>query len=55
MKCFCGTELIWGGDHADDDDEDWAMESNYHCPECKRTVMIYTPHVADSVPDAVNE
>ena len=47
MNCLCGTELIWGGDHTDDSSfDDWAMESNYHCPECGRTVMVYTPHEA---------
>lgn len=42
MNCLCGTELIWGGDHSEDESE-WAMESNYSCPDCKRFVMVYVP------------
>ena len=42
MKCVCGHELIWGGDHSEDD-SDYAFESNYHCPKCQRVVMIYHP------------
>jgi hypothetical protein len=44
MNCVCGVELIWGGDHSDEDDQDYAMESNYHCPDCQRMVMVYLPH-----------
>tara|TARA_R100001510_G_scaffold56186_1_gene61293 strand:+ start:3074 stop:3229 length:156 start_codon:yes stop_codon:yes gene_type:complete len=44
MKCLCGKELIWGGDHSDDHDDSWMMETNYHCPECERVVMVYHPH-----------
>ena len=43
MKCVCGHELIWGGDHSDDDG-DWEFETNYHCPKCNRAVMVYHPH-----------
>lgn len=43
MRCLCGAELIWGGDHSDEGDE-WAMETNYSCPDCQRVVMVYTPH-----------
>jgi len=43
MNCLCGAELIWGGDHSDEG-ENWAMESNYHCPDCRRIVMVYMPY-----------
>ncbi len=43
MKCLCGTELTWGGDHSDEHDTEWAFESNYHCQACGRAVMVYHP------------
>jgi hypothetical protein len=43
MKCVCGHELIWGGDHSEDE-SDWLFETNYHCPKCQRVVMVYHPH-----------
>ena len=47
MKCTCGTDLIWGGDHTY---EDYCMAgdgmvTNYSCPndECDvETVLVYT-------------
>ena len=42
MKCFCGEELIWGGDH---DSEDYYLTvSNLRCQneECEvKTVLVY--------------
>ena len=43
MKCWCGHELTWGGDHSEQNDE-WLYESNYHCSECGRSVYVYHPH-----------
>ena len=44
MQCWhCSTELIWGGDHDIDDDEDYVMETNLSCPECRTLVMVYYP------------
>jgi len=43
VKCTCGTELIWGGDHDCDPDDEFLIVSNLHCPDCKREVLIYTP------------
>ena len=29
MKCWrCNTELVWGGDHCVDEDEDYILETN---------------------------
>tara|TARA_R110000803_G_scaffold1637_2_gene5328 strand:- start:356 stop:514 length:159 start_codon:yes stop_codon:yes gene_type:complete len=47
MKCNCGSELIWGGDHTY---EDYCLEgngivTNFSCPsnECDvDTVIVYT-------------
>ena len=45
MKCWhCGAELIWGGDHdAEDDEEDYSMVTNLSCPECQSFVLVYKP------------
>ncbi len=45
MKCLCGSELIWSGDH---DYSDYGMEgegvvSNLSCPECDSFVLVYSP------------
>ena len=43
MNCWhCNEELIWGGDHDTEDDE-WEFDivSNLHCPECKSVVYVY--------------
>lgn len=49
MKCWhCNTELIWGGDQDMDEDnlsnEDYIMETNLSCPECKSFVLVYLPN-----------
>jgi len=45
MNCWhCGTELIWGGDHdIDHEDEDYCMETNLSCPNCGAFHMVYLP------------
>ena len=44
MKCWnCNTELIWGGDHDIEDDEDYIMVTNLSCPECKSLTYVYLP------------
>ena len=43
MKCWhCNTELIWGGDH-DDEDEDGneMIVTNLSCPKCEAFVLVY--------------
>ena len=38
MNCWhCGTELIWGGDHdIEDENDEYIMETNLSCPKCKK-------------------
>jgi len=45
MNCrHCKTELIWGGDHdCEDDDEEHSMVTNLSCPECESYVLVYYP------------
>jgi len=44
MNCWhCGTELIWGGDHDMEDDEDYSIVTNLSCPECHSFVEVYYP------------
>ena len=42
MKCWhCGTELIWGGDHDCEDDEEHDIVTNLSCPKCHTFVYVY--------------
>ena len=42
MKCYnCGTELIWGGDHDCENDEDHAIVTNLSCPNCDAFHLVY--------------
>ena len=42
MKCYnCDTELIWGGDHDCEEDEDHLIVSNLSCPNCNAFVLVY--------------
>ena len=42
MKCWvCNTELIWGGDHDLEDDEEHKIITNLSCPECEAYVEVY--------------
>ena len=44
MNCWhCGIELIWGGDHDMEDDEDYSIVTNLSCPECHSFVEVYYP------------
>jgi len=45
MKCWhCDTELIWGGDHdIDEEDENFMMETNLGCPNCGSLTIVYLP------------
>lgn len=44
MNCWhCKTELIWGGDHDCDEDEEFIMVTNLSCPECDSVVYVYLP------------
>ena len=45
MKCWnCKTELIWGGDHdIEDENESYSMVTNLSCPKCGGYVEFYHP------------
>ena len=45
MNCWhCNTELIWGGDHdTEDENEDYGMVTNLSCPKCKSYVEVFLP------------
>ena len=39
MNCWhCNKELIWGGDHDTEDNEDYDIVSNLSCPNCHSAV-----------------
>ena len=45
MKCYnCSKELIWGGDHDCEDNEDHAIVTNLSCPDCKAFHLVYWGH-----------
>ena len=44
MNCWhCNKELIWGGDHDLEGDEEYQMVTNLSCPECNSFVEVYLP------------
>ena len=44
MNCWhCKHELIWGGDHDLEGDEEYQMVTNLSCPECNSFVEVYLP------------
>jgi len=45
MNCWhCKTELIWGGDHdIDHEDDTYSMVTNLSCPNCESIVDVYYP------------
>jgi formate dehydrogenase maturation protein FdhE len=46
MKCWhCNEELIWGGDHdiEEEDNEEYSVVSNLSCPKCNSYVEVYLP------------
>ena len=47
MNCWtCKTELIWGGDHdidPEEDDSPFCMVSNFSCATCQAYVEFYVP------------
>jgi len=44
MNCpNCPTELIWGGDHDCEENEDFHTVSNLSCPKCSTSVLVYYP------------
>ena len=45
MKCWhCDTELIWGGDHDIEEENDaYSIVSNLSCPNFHSVVEVYYP------------
>ena len=45
MNCWhCKTELIWGGDHdIEEEDDCYEMVTNLSCPGCDAHVDVYLP------------
>jgi len=45
MNCWhCKAPLIWGGDNdCDDYSEEYIMETNLSCPDCRSLVLVYYP------------
>jgi len=45
MNCWhCDTELIWGGDHGiEAENEYYDIVSNLSCPKCHTAVDVYHP------------
>jgi len=44
MNCWhCNTELIWGGDHDMEDNDDYTIVTNLSCPKCHSVVDVYYP------------
>ena len=45
MKCYnCKTELIWGGDHDCEDEEEHSIVTNLSCPNCGAFHLVYWGH-----------
>lgn len=44
MNCWhCFEELIWGGDHDMDEEDDFSVVTNLSCPNCGSYVLVYKP------------
>ena len=44
MNCWhCNEELIWGGDHDTEDNEDYDIVSNLSCSNCHTAVDVWHP------------
>ena len=52
MNCWhCGTELIWGGDHdIEEENDSYSIVSNLSCPNCYSVVEVYYPN-EDTIKD----
>ena len=45
MNCWhCNTDLIWGGDHDIEEENDaYSRVTNLSCPKCHSLVEVYYP------------
>jgi formate dehydrogenase maturation protein FdhE len=42
MQCYnCNEDLIWGGDHDAEEDQDHNIVTNLSCPTCNSFVIVY--------------
>tara|TARA_R110000737_G_scaffold252082_1_gene261628 strand:- start:116 stop:277 length:162 start_codon:yes stop_codon:yes gene_type:complete len=50
MNCWhCKTELIWGGDHdIEEENEEFMIETNLSCPKCNAEVSVLLPKENDT-------
>ena len=56
MKCYnCQTELICGGDHDCEEDEDHEIVTNLSCPECGAFVLVYWGRKKNDLQDKSND
>ena len=45
MQCWhCATPMIWGGDHDGEEDDDYLIVSNFHCPTCQSRALVFYPN-----------
>ena len=50
MNCLhCSTELIHGGDHDGEEEEDHDIVSNLSCPNCETFVLVYHSFEKESI------
>ena len=50
MNCWlCRTELIWGGDHDIEDNEEYHIVSNLSCPQCEAYVEVFHPTPKENI------
>ncbi len=48
MKClYCGEQMIQGGDHDCEDDEEHSIVSNFSCAKCASFALFYFPREED--------
>ena len=49
MKCVCGADIIWGGDHTFEDygEPGSGIVSNGTCSKCPNYVLLYCPDEQD--------
>ena len=58
MKCWhCNNELIWGGDHdlEEEENEGYMMVTNLSCPECESFFLVYLPKKDSKKVDTIKE
>jgi len=55
MNCWlCNADLIWGGDTEVEGSEDYDIETNFSCPECRAFVLVYHPKDKEGNDDGNN-